>query len=169
MASSHENTAKLGSHIALGALLLQIMIFGFFIVVSLVFHRRLRARPSNQSHDPSLPWEKFLYILYITSAFIMIRSVVRVAEFIEGFEGTILTHEVFLYVLDAVPMAAVMVVFNIWYPSNLSKRARNVIMDRESADSNVELSNAELQSKNPQTVQPTLAKFRPWFARRTCR
>jgi hypothetical protein len=147
MASQHASTAKLGSHIVLGGLLIQIIIFGFFIVVCLAFHLRLRAKPTPQSEDPSLPWKKFLYILYITSAFIMIRSIVRVAEFVEGFEGEIIRHEVFLYVFDAVPMAAVMVIFNVWYPSNFSKQARKAVMDRESASSNDEISNVELQSK----------------------
>jgi len=43
-----------------------------------------------------------------------------VAEFVEGFHGFIILHEVFLYVFDAVPMAAVMVIFNVWYPSDFS-------------------------------------------------
>jgi hypothetical protein len=152
MASSNASSSKLGSHIILGGLLIQIIIFGFFVVVALVFHRRLKAAPSTLSHDLSLPWKKFLYILYITCAFVMFRSIVRVAEFVEGFEGEILTHEVFLYVFDAVPMAAVMVIFNIWYPLSFSKQARKGVLDRESVDSNVELSqiglsNVDLQSK----------------------
>jgi hypothetical protein len=77
----------------------------------------------------------------------MIRSIVHVAEFVESFEGEIIRHEAFLYVFDAVPMAAVMVIFNVWYPSNISKQARKAVMDRESAGSNDEISNVELQSK----------------------
>ena len=139
MASSHASSSKLGSHIVLAGLLIQILVFGFFIVVSLVFHLRLRAMPTLQSHNPRVPWKKFLYILYTTSAFIMLRSIVRVAEFVEGFDGTILEHEVYLYVFDAVPMAAVMVVFIIWYPANFSKQARKALVDGESAESTVEL------------------------------
>ena len=71
----------------------------------------------------------------------MIRSIVRVAEFVEGFDGKIIRHEVYLYVFDAVPMAAVMFVYNIWYPSNFSKQARKALVDGESTDSNVELEN----------------------------
>ncbi|CZR58658.1 related to RTM1 protein [Phialocephala subalpina] len=147
MASSKASSAKLGSHIVLAGLLIQIIIFGFFIVATLVFHLRLRAMPTTQSHDPSLPWKKFLYILYTSSAFIMIRSIVRVAEFVEGFEGVIILHEVFLYVFDGVPMAAVMAIFDIWYPSSFSKQARKVRLHAESVESNRELSNVELQSK----------------------
>jgi RTA1 like protein len=43
MASSQASQAKTGSDIVLAGLLIQIVIFGFFVVVALVFHRRLWA------------------------------------------------------------------------------------------------------------------------------
>lgn len=140
MSSSKETTAQLGSHIVLAGLIIQIILFGFFVVVGLIFHRRLYAVPTNLSQDPLLPWSKYLYILYITCGFIMFRSIVRVAEFVQGFEGEIYTHEVFLFVFDAIPMAAVMVSFNIWYPSFFSKQARKAIRNGECSDLSIELS-----------------------------
>lgn len=139
MASSNASTSTLGSHIILAGLLIQIILFGCFIAVALVFHLRLRAVPTSQSQHPSLPWEKFLYILYFTGALILARSIVRVAEFIEGFDGAIILHEVYLYVFDAVPMASVVAVFNIWYPANFSEQASKAIVDRGSASSDVEM------------------------------
>ena len=139
MASTNAATSTTGSHIILAGLLIQIIIFGFFVAVALIFHLRMRAIPTVQSLDPKWPWEKFLYILYITSAFIMVRSIVRVVEFVEGFEGVIILHEVYLYVFDAVPMLAVMVTFNIWYPSSFSKRARKAMVN--------DLSGVELQGR----------------------
>jgi len=143
MASSNASSAKLGSHIVLAGLIVQIIIFGFFVVVSLVFHRRLAAMPTHLSNNPALPWKKYLYLLYATSTFIMVRSIVRVAEFVEGFEGNIIMHEVYLYCFDGIPMLAVMIAYNIWYPSNFSKQARKAIALRDSVDSNVELSSYE--------------------------
>jgi hypothetical protein len=140
MASSQASTAKRGSHIVLAGLVIQIIIFSFFVAVALVLHSRLRAKPTNQSRNPSLPWKKFLYILYAASAFIMFRSIVRVAEFVEGFHGTIILHEVYLFVLDGIPMAAVMVIFNIWYPSNFSDRAKKGTKVQQEATPDVELS-----------------------------
>lgn len=70
----------------------------------------------------------------------MFRSIVRVAEFVEGFHGTIILHEVYLFVFDAIPMAAVMVIFNIWYPSDFLNLARKNSVVQEDATSNVELS-----------------------------
>ncbi|KAF7560363.1 hypothetical protein G7046_g3776 [Stylonectria norvegica] len=139
MASSHASTATMGSRIVLAGLLIQIIIFGFFIAVALIFQRRLRALPTPQSRQSSLPWNMYLNLLYITSTFIMARSIVRVAEFIEGFEGTIILHEVFLYVFDAVPMAAVMVVFNIWYPSDFSNLMKKPQILDEEEQTDIEL------------------------------
>ena len=153
MASSDASTSNLGSHIILAGLLIQILIFGFFVSVSVVFQRRMSVILTSRSYNRSLPWKKYLYILYITCGFIMFRSIVRVAEFVEGFEGEILTHEVFLFIFDAVPMLAVMVIFNFWYPSNFSERERKALLGRECVESSVELSNADVpdlkvESKN---------------------
>ncbi|KIW26836.1 uncharacterized protein PV07_06639 [Cladophialophora immunda] len=147
LASSNPSQSRLGSRIVLAGLLLQIIIFGFFVAVAMVFHLRLRKRLSGKSHGLSMPWQQFLYVLYITSAAIMVRSIVRVVEFVEGFEGTIIRHQIYLYVFDGVPMAAVMFVFNFWYPSYFSIRARNALADGVCEDSTFEQSAMELQSE----------------------
>lgn len=121
MASSHATTATTGAHVVLAGLLVQIVIFGFFIVVAAVFQRRMAASENKaDSHRNSkkhpLPWRRTLLVIYVMSALILARNIVRVAEFIEGFDGYIILHETFLYVFDAVPMLAVSVAFNIWYP-----------------------------------------------------
>jgi hypothetical protein len=71
----------------------------------------------------------------------MFRSIVRVAEFVQGFEGEIYTHEVFLFLFDAIPMAAVMVIFNIWYGYFVFKQTSKTVLNRGCLNSNVELSN----------------------------
>jgi hypothetical protein len=147
MASTTASTAMLGSRLILSGLVLQILIFGFFVAVAVVFHLRLRFRPTKRSRDSSPSWEKAIMILYTTSGFIMIRSIVRVVEFVEGFDGFIILHEVFLYVLDAVPMLAVMLILNVCHPSSFSTRARKTAADKPSqADSSCELGNGEGQA-----------------------
>ena len=49
-----------------------------------------------------------------------VRSVFRVIEYFEGFSGFLLSHDVSLYVFDALPMAVVMVLFNIFHPSEIT-------------------------------------------------
>lgn len=135
--------SKTGADIVLAGLWLQIVIFGFFVVLALIFERRLRAVPTRQSKDGLLPWKRFMCILYIACTFIMIRNIVRVAEFIEGFQGYIILHEVFLYVFDAVPMMVVMVIFSIWYPSVFLKRMGRTKLDERSQTPVLELSDVE--------------------------
>lgn len=67
----------------------------------------------------SEPWRKHLVVLYVASVLIMVRSIFRVVEYLQGFDGYLLSHEPYLYVFDAVPMFAVMVIFNVVHPSEV--------------------------------------------------
>jgi hypothetical protein len=49
----------------------------------------------------------------------MVRSLFRVIEYLQGFSGFLLSHEIYLYVFDAVLMLAVMVLFNVLHPSEV--------------------------------------------------
>ncbi|KAK5741328.1 hypothetical protein LTR17_004035 [Elasticomyces elasticus] len=122
MARGQRSTTKTGSYIILVGLIVQIVIFCFFYLVEAVFHRRMKAKPTYA--DLSLPWEKSVYIIYITSCLVLVRNVVRVVEFAEGFKGFIELNQVFLYVFDGVPMAALVFIYNVWYPSTMSGKAR---------------------------------------------
>ncbi|KAK4891630.1 hypothetical protein LTR27_009799 [Elasticomyces elasticus] len=122
MARGNRSTTNTGSHIVLVGLIVQIVIFCFFILVAVVFHRQMNAKPTYI--DLSLPWKKSVYVLYITSCLVLVRNIVRVVEFAQGFQGFIELHEVFLYVFDGVPMAALVFIYNIWYPSTMSGKAR---------------------------------------------
>jgi hypothetical protein len=142
MASTHVSTASTGSDIVLTGLVVQIVLFGFFVAVALIFHRRMGATPTPKSEHIKLPWTRLMYILYITSTFILTRCIVRVAEFVECFEGYIILHEVFLYTLDAVPMAAVAAMLGIWYPAACLNQVTPTKVDGPLVESKVELSEA---------------------------
>lgn len=66
-----------------------------------------------------MPWRKHLIALYCASVLIMIRSVFRVVEYLQGFSGYLLSHEYYLYVFDAVLMLGVMGLFNVVHPSEV--------------------------------------------------
>ncbi|CAF9939080.1 MAG: hypothetical protein ALECFALPRED_007975 [Alectoria fallacina] len=85
------------------ALFLQITIFSLFVTVATIFHIRALRQPTQQSRS-SLPWQKQMQGL--------------------GTGGYIDSHEVFLYVFDAVPMFAVMVVLLVIYAPKLFKRGK---------------------------------------------
>lgn len=130
-----------GEKIIVVGLFLQLAFFGFFIVVAGIFHYRLLKRISGSSsnssrprkhrrspgsHDVSdihvqnLPWKRHMSALYVASALIMVRSVVRVVEYLQGNNGYLLRHEVFLYIFDALLMFFVMILFNWIHPAEVT-------------------------------------------------
>lgn len=57
--------------------------------------------------------------LYGTSILIMVRSIFRVVEYLQGFDGFLLRHEAYLYVFDATLMFLVLVLLNLVHPSEV--------------------------------------------------
>ncbi|GLA26010.1 RTA1-domain-containing protein [Aspergillus phoenicis ATCC 13157] len=106
-----ENIAKA---IVIIGLMIQIIMFGFFIVVATVFEKRMKRAPTSQA-----PYTHHLYPLYAVSWLIVLRSIFRVFEYALGQKGYLLAHEWPLFVFDAVPMSAVMVVWGYWHPGTL--------------------------------------------------
>jgi hypothetical protein len=130
-----------GEKIIVVGLFLQLVFFGFFIVLASVFHYRLsrahahletrklgkisrstpRTRQSVDLDVHDLPWKRHMITLYIASTLIMIRSVFRVIEYLQGNNGYLLRHEYFLYIFDAVLMLAVMGVFLVSHPAEITQ------------------------------------------------
>ncbi|KAG6368692.1 hypothetical protein INS49_002905 [Diaporthe citri] len=110
-------TPELGKGIVIAGLMIQIVIFGFFAVTAVIFQRRIKRNPTNESYDLSIPWKKSMQMLFIVSALIMIRSCFRVVEYAMGNDGYLLGHEWTLYIFDSVLMFTVMVVYYLWYPN----------------------------------------------------
>jgi len=111
---------KNGQHIVVGGLGIQILFFGLFIVVALTFHARMRKLPTQRVSLEYLPWQRHLYVLYSSSALIMIRSIFRVVEFVQGNDGYLFSHEWFMWVFDALLMLFVMVLFSWIHPGEIS-------------------------------------------------
>lgn len=119
LGNGSQSSTLTGQNIILVGLFIQIISFGIFIGVALLFHRRMHSSPTPISMQLGMPWQKHVYVLYFVSLLIMIRSVVRVIEYIQGFEGYILSHEIFLYIFDGTLMFTAVAVFNIVHPSEL--------------------------------------------------
>lgn len=107
---------ELGEKIIIAGLFIQIVVFGFFIVTTVVFHRRITAGPTPQSARNLVPWKMYLWILYAVSALIMVRSVFRVVEYVQGNGGYLIRREYFLYIFDAALMFLVMVLMLLMEP-----------------------------------------------------
>ncbi|KAI4736771.1 RTA1-domain-containing protein [Aureobasidium sp. EXF-12298] len=119
MASGTLQALENGEHITIAGLVIQILFFGFFIIVSITFNIRMARVPTSRSMINSNPWKKHLYTLYGGSALILIRSVFRLIEYAQGNDGYLISHEWFLYIFDACLMLATMVLFAWYHPSEI--------------------------------------------------
>ncbi|KAL3469139.1 RTA1 like protein-domain-containing protein [Aspergillus californicus] len=114
-----DGMANMAKGIVIGGLMVQIVVFGFFMVTSVVFEKRMRANPTSNEGA----WVGHLYPLYAVSALIMVRSIFRVIEYAMGNEGYLLAHEWPMYVFDSVLMFGVMCIWGWWHPGSLRREA----------------------------------------------
>ena len=135
MSSKTASSISTGQNIIIGGLGLQILFFGFFVVMAIVFQWRMAKTATTSSTMIGLSWRKHLNTLYAASALILIRSIFRVIEFKQGNDGYLLGHEVFLYIFDATLMLGVMVLFNVVHPKEIS----DVLRSLHRSDANPEL------------------------------
>ncbi|RKL41651.1 hypothetical protein BFJ72_g5543 [Fusarium proliferatum] len=108
-----------GEKVILAGLFVQIVVFGFFVITSGLFHRKCLNNPTPAARENTFPWKLDLNVLYTVSILILIRSIFRVVEYTQGNGGFLISHEVFLYVFDALLMVMVMAIFLIWYVDHL--------------------------------------------------
>ncbi|KAH7123151.1 RTA1 like protein-domain-containing protein [Dactylonectria macrodidyma] len=117
--ANSDSSMKLGNNVILLGLAIQLIFFGFFIIVTAVFHVRVLQRPTPRSQATSSPWKGFILVLYLASFLIMVRSLFRMVEYAQGNDGSLIKKEVYVYVLDALLMVAVAVLFSVYHPSNV--------------------------------------------------
>lgn len=125
---------NLGSRIIVGGLIFQIIIFGFFIITTAVFNRRFGRESGAISQDNDIPWQETLNMLYVTSAFVMVRNMFRVVEYAMGSDGYLLRVEWGVYVFDASLMILTMAWYLWRYPYKVKQalRPRDRVISMES-------------------------------------
>ena len=140
-----ESSLKLGNNVIIGGLIIQVLFFGFFMTVAAIWHVRMTRAPTLRSMMVTVPWQKFITILYAASIFIMVRSVFRVAEYVQGTNGSLQKTEVYLYVFDACLMFITMTIFAVYHPSSVINKEtlgkHYVVSDEESTDTRYMMSN----------------------------
>lgn len=77
--ATSKSTLDLAETIILVGLALQICIFGLFLAVGIVFHKRVRKANGSLLVD-GVDWERYLFSLYAVSALITFRNLFRVIE-----------------------------------------------------------------------------------------
>ncbi|KAF5537598.1 rta1 domain-containing protein [Fusarium mexicanum] len=126
--SSQRNKAQA---IIITGLFIQLIFFGFFIIVTIIFHRRINREPTTASLKIRTPWRTLLFILYLSSGLIMARSAFRVIEYIMGEDGELMAKEAYIYSFDGLLMLAVTISFGVFHPSAIINKDRNMDLDSE--------------------------------------
>ncbi|PMD43750.1 RTA1 like protein [Hyaloscypha variabilis F] len=121
MAGSSQSAVHTGQTIILCGLVAQILSFLLFVHTAVIFHLRVRSRPTRKLlSEPAIPWQKHMFALYGGSVLILIRCVFRLVEYAGGRDGPIMSHEIFLYIFDSVLMWGTMVTFAVVHPSQVN-------------------------------------------------
>lgn len=120
MASGTHSALQTGENIIIGGLVIQIIFFSLFAVTGIIFHVRMLRVPTATALAQDGTWQKHLNTLYIGSALIWVRCMFRLIEYAQGNDGYLISHEVYLYIFDAVLMFATMVLFAVVHPSEIN-------------------------------------------------
>ncbi|SCV02458.1 LAME_0H00980g1_1 [Lachancea meyersii CBS 8951] len=119
MGATDDHT--LGSNVTIAGLAVQVLVFGLFVITEIRF-LLLADKVSPLTPRISRQWKILNLNLFWCSILILVRSIVRLVEFVQGYSGYIMEHEWFIYVFDAVPMFVVGLLFIVTFPKgNLFK------------------------------------------------
>jgi len=108
-----KSAAKLGSWILLTGLITQAISYVMFIALLVHSHRRIAKNAETMRQGNPI---RVIWLLYFSSLFIVIRSLYRVIEQAQGNGGFLLTHEIYFYTLDALPLLFAIVVYIPFWP-----------------------------------------------------
>ncbi|KAL4940670.1 hypothetical protein BDV06DRAFT_230189 [Aspergillus oleicola] len=125
MASGTIEKYELGEDVTVSGLAVQLAFFSVFMVTCGIFHRRIRHSPTHEvtvlsarlREQKRRGWETVLVGLYAASVLILVRSIFQIVEYVQGNNGYLISHEVFMYVFDSALMFFTMVVMNACHPS----------------------------------------------------
>ncbi|KAG0056747.1 hypothetical protein BGZ83_003716 [Gryganskiella cystojenkinii] len=89
----------------------------FTLLLTVAIQRLVSER--RQAGRGGLDHNTFLLVtgLYVSSVFVIIRSVYRVVEFVQGHDGVLLNTEVYLFTLDAAPLVLAIGIWAFSWPT----------------------------------------------------
>ncbi|KAJ7498736.1 RTA1-like protein [Mycena latifolia] len=140
ISSNTLTLAQTGSHIFLAGLVLQLASFLTFTCIFFVFIHRVRTQePGIWAMDASKKWHQDWRTLAGAMVFsfigILIRSVYRVAELSQGYDGHLATTEPFFYALDTLPLFIAISTYVVCWPGRFIGDGTPPVKEASSIDS----------------------------------
>lgn len=117
---SNSSNASLGEHVIVGGHFVQIIFFGIYTIMAIVFQARMAKEPTTCSPELTGIRQRHMLALYICSGLILVRSVIRVVEYIQGYDRYLMRKAACIYIFDALLMFATMIVLQYLHPSEAS-------------------------------------------------
>jgi RTA1 like protein len=106
------DNVNIGKALIETSLILQVVLYISFVALQTAVYRRCA-----KDGVKSLKFRYSMRIMFISTAFILIRSTYRVIDAFLGYQGYTASHEWCLYVFDATPLLLNSWMLNIWHPS----------------------------------------------------
>ncbi|GAA6017618.1 hypothetical protein JCM11491_005303 [Sporobolomyces phaffii] len=163
--SASKGSADTGHKIALVGLALQLVSYGLFCCLLIIFGTRvprmfpgIEDRRRAAGRDSSNPfattslhrWRSLYALLLLTSVGIIVRSVFRLVEYTQGYSGYLPTHEGYFWSLDALPLWLAMSLYAVWWPARYVAGATELNPPRFSDDTSDD--DADVSSKRTTTT-----------------
>jgi magnesium-transporting ATPase (P-type) len=121
------STMSKGTTLVMAGLITQVVIFFIFIALTASVHIRLNRNPTSLSRHSALSWRLNLWSLYFVSIIFLVRNFIRIIEFKQGDDGSLITNEVLdPYLFDGGFMWVIVVAMATVHPGKLVKKAKRV-------------------------------------------
>ncbi|KAI8711981.1 hypothetical protein NCS52_01463200 [Fusarium sp. LHS14.1] len=101
-ASGDPKGIALGRTLIISGLIVQLAALGLFLIITLVSHRLVRTSRSDYKMTGMLSASRYFQATYLVGGAMMVRSLVRGIEYLQGEGGYIISHEPFMlsYILE---------------------------------------------------------------------
>ncbi|CAA7259818.1 unnamed protein product [Cyclocybe aegerita] len=140
VSANDYDRALAGSRVFLAGLAAQLLSFSSFTCIFIRFlHRVRKYEPKAWAMDEDKKWynswKTLAVVLFISCMGIMVRSVFRVIELSEGFQGPLTTSEALFYALDTLPLFVAIVVYVPFWPGRFIRPQENPVQNDAVVDS----------------------------------
>ncbi|CAI6084520.1 unnamed protein product [Clonostachys chloroleuca] len=128
--SGDPQGVALGRTLIISGLITQLVALGLFSLILFISHRLAISESMGLKTTPiTIFGSKYFHATYCVAGAMVVRSLVRGIEYLQGDKGFIIAHEIFIYLFDAAPMILVPVVYVFIHPGKLLRDAAKVVSD----------------------------------------
>ncbi|KAL6916404.1 hypothetical protein FSST1_007899 [Fusarium sambucinum] len=121
-ASGDPDAIVKGRIILISGLVVQLVALSIFITTSAYLYIRIRNETGPFLDSSFVRWRRYFRTIEAVTGIMIVRSVVRAVEYLQGQDGFVISHEIFIYLFDALLMFLVMLFFLVVHPGRLVKQ-----------------------------------------------